>query len=601
MTRKLQWHRNSEIQAPPIACLTEESLMILIAAPRTEFRKVMVVVSLLAAFLVFVAESRANGGGSNRGGLGTIKGFVKDQSGNPIADAYVLISNAGTSRLVKQVRSAANGSFLAKVLPGTYKLLAVAQGFNPTMLGEIEVNRSAELVYKFNLERSGMGNTFPEKRTDRNSSKWSIRASAIRNSVYQNTEGDSPVDENAEAGTVADESKTERKTQTVIETFGASRNGEVFAGTNFASVVPLGDNSELVVAGQVTSGSASPQRFEARYTLRPNDSHQIRLNASIAKLGAVEIGKQQTQVGQFSVQATDEWRVRKGVIVVLGFDYSRFLGAGDDFSVSPRVGLQYDINSRTRFRSSYTTQNDDRTWSRAIDLEDSTVMFRDPVAVTDFVVENNRPRMNRSSRFEFGIERILDQSSTIEANVFFDLTNSRGVGLANIPFEFTGSEANEFVGNQQGRANGVRVVYSRRLNGLFSTSTGFAFGNGQKLSKDAISTPASAFENALFQTFFGQFDAALKTGTQVKTIYRLSSQATVFAIDPFQGRMMIYDPGLSVLVTQSLPTLGLPIRAQAVIDARNLFDFQTGVGGEDGSLKLSSQKRMVSGGIMVRF
>ena len=50
--------------------------------------------------------------------------------------------------------------------------------------------------------------------------------------------------------------------------------------------------------------------------------------------------------------------------------------------------------------------------------------------------------------------------------------------------------------------------------------------------------------------------------------------------------MAIYDPSLSVMVTQSLPTLGLPIRAEAIIDARNLFDYQTGVNGEEGSLDL---------------
>jgi hypothetical protein len=58
---------------------------------------------------------------------------------------------------------------------------------------------------------------------------------------------------------------------------------------------------------------------------------------------------------------------------------------------------------------------------------------------------------------------------------------------------------------------------------------------------------------------------------------------------------------LSVVVTQSLPTLGLPIRAEAILDGRNLLDFQTGINGEDGSLKLTSQRRMFRGGIMVRF
>jgi hypothetical protein len=87
----------------------------------------------------------------------------------------------------------------------------------------------------------------------------------------------------------------------------------------------------------------------------------------------------------------------------------------------------------------------------------------------------------------------------------------------------------------------------------------------------------------------------------VRTIFRFSPQATVFAIDPFQGRLAIYDPSLSVMITQSLPSLGLPIRAEAIVDARNILDFQTGVSGEEGSLKLNSGRRILRGGILVRF
>ena len=58
---------------------------------------------------------------------------------------------------------------------------------------------------------------------------------------------------------------------------------------------------------------------------------------------------------------------------------------------------------------------------------------------------------------------------------------------------------------------------------------------------------------------------------------------------------------MSVLVTQSLPTLGLPIQAQAIVDARNVLDFQTGVTGDDGTLKLTGQGRVLRGGILVRF
>lgn len=580
-------------------------------SPKNLLTPILVILTVFSTVFVSVPVAQANILVQNKGNLGVIKGIVRDDSGSPIADAYVSIFRVGTSKLLKQVRSASDGSFLAKIIPGTYTVLAVAQGFNPVTLGEVSINRATELNYGFKLERAGGGNTLPEKKVDRNSSKWRIRAAQSRRSVYQNAEGETPVDETANtAENVVDETielaeaeeETEnRKGQTVVETYFADSADGSFAGVNFATLVPINEDAEIVFAGQIGTGNA-PQRFETNARFRPNENHQIRLNTGIGNLGKIEIENQEKTLGQFSVQALDEWKVKEGVILVLGFDYSRFTGAGDDFSLSPRIGLQFDLNSKTRFRSAYTSQTEEKSWARAIELEGQTLAFTEPAAMEDFVIENNKPQMNKSSRLEFGLERILDNSSSIEANAFFDTTLSRGVGLMNLPFDVLGGEDfGDFVANQQGRAQGVRVVYSRRLSSRFSTSAGFSFGNGQKISERAISNPADAFENDFFQTFFGEFNADFRTGTNVKTIYRLSSQATVFAIDPFQGKLAIYDPGLSVLVTQNLPNLGLPFRAEAIVDARNLFDFQTGFSGEEGSLRLGSNRRILRGGILVRF
>lgn len=567
---------------------------------------VLIAIAAFTAAFVSVSEARAEVIVENKAGLGIIKGIVRDKSGNPIADAYVSIFRAGTSNLLKQVRSAADGSFLAKIIPGTYTVLAVAEGFNPVTISEVEVDRSAKLTYKFKLERSGSGNTLPEKQIDRNSSKWRIRSAQMNRSIYQNKEGDAPIDENtvAEDDKISDgeEEKAKRSGQTVVESYFASSDNGNYTGLNFARLQPLSKSSEVVFAGQTGTNLAAPQSFQVNFKFRPNENHQIRLNSTAAKFGKVTIEDGKKSLGQISVQALDEWKVREGVVFVYGLDYSRFVGAGDDFSISPRFGLQFDVNSKTRLRAAYTTQTEEKTWQQAIELEDTQVFFREPIAVQDFVVENDKPQMNKSRRLEFGIERVLDNKSTIEANAFLDTTVSRGVGLTNISFDTPGdNNFSDFVGNQQGKAQGIRVVYTRRLNGIFSTSAGYAFGNGQKLSEKAITNPADVFENDFFQTITGQFTTDLKTGTQVKTIFRLSPQATVFAIDPFQGRLAIYDPSLSVLVTQSLPNLGLPIRAEAVVDARNLFDFQTSVSNEEGTLQLNSQRRTFRGGILVRF
>ena len=575
---------------------------------RSVFNIPIVLLTMIFTFFISADEAKAEiVVKQGKGRLGIIKGVVRDRKGNPISKATVAIFRVGTVKLLKQVTATSKGRFFAKIVPGTYTILAVAQGFNAATLKKVKVNRSSQLVYGFKLERSGRGNTLPEKRVDRKSPKWRIRAAKSRRSVYQNQEGENPLSKKEteqDAVAIADDKdeKGKRKGQTVVETFVASNKKETYTAVNFATLRPVGKDSEIIIAGQMGTGKTAPKRLEATLNFRPNAKHKVRLNGSFAKIGEIAINEQDKLLSQVSFQALNQWRVREGIVLVVGIDYSKFLGAGDDSSISPRLGLQFDIDSKTRVRSAYTTQTEKRTWQRVIDLEDNQILFREPTAVEDIAIENNKPIMNRNRRLEFGIERLLDNKSSIEANVFFDAVIGRGIGLTNLPFDtLSQNKFEDFTANQHGKTQGLRLVYSRRLSKIFGTSVGYSFGNGQKLSGENPSTPANVFENGVFQTFFGEVTANLKSGTNVKTIFRFSPQATIFAIDPFQGRLAIYDPGLSVMVTQSLPTWGLPIDAEAIIDGRNLFNHQTELNGENGILKLASQQRILRGGILVRF
>lgn len=539
----------------------------------------------------------------NRDTFGIIKGVVRDDRGKPISNAVVAIFHLGSSKLFKQVRSTVNGSFSTRVFPGKYTILAVAQGFNASTVNDVEVGRSSELNYGFKLERAGSGNTLPEKTIDRNSSKWRVRSTHSRRSIYQNDEGNGkPIVTGEETAATENESDEKRRVRSVVETYFAGSSEGNFTGFNFAAVQELGADTDLIVSGQTGTKSFAPQRFEVGLRSRINENHQFRVSGSASKVGSISDGNSRKPLAQMSFQALDEWKVSDGVILVFGVDYSRFIGAGDDSSIAPRLGLQFDVNSKTRLKSSYTTQNEDRTWSDAIDFEGSQVLFREQFEPRAIAIEDGKPKINKSRRLEFGVERILDEKSNVEASAFFDSVLNRGVGIASLPVNALNADFfSQFDANQQGSAQGFRVVYSRRLNSVFSTSFGYSAGNGQSLSQEAVSNPGGLFENGFFQTFVGQLNSDFKTGTNVRTIFRLSPKATVFAIDPFQGRLAIFDPGLSVLVTQSLPNLGLPFRATAVVDARNLLDFQIGVNNEEGSLKLTSQRRMLRGGISVRF
>jgi Carboxypeptidase regulatory-like domain len=555
--------------------------------------------TLLCAFFASVpTDLTAQTNIEKKSNFGSVRGFVRDDEGKVIANAVVAIFRAGTSKLLKQVYSSADGSFSAKIVSGTYTILAVAQGFNPITVSQVQVDKAGDLNYGFKLERNGSGRTLPEKRADRDNSKWRIRAANSQRSIYQALETAKKVDEHEVREDSAAENSVEttpRKSNTVIESYTASNGKGNFQGFNFATQQSLNSKTDLIVAAQTGTSKNAPQRIETSVKYRPNDKHKLNLTTSIGNIAEVN----NKPLGQFSVQATDEWQVREGFIVVYGVDYSRFVGAGKDSAISPRIGFQADVNAKTRVKGAYTTQTEERTWTKAIELEDAQILFRQPTTNTTISVEDNQPKMNKSRRLEFGIERVLDNNSSIEATLFLDAVSGRGVGLANMPLDFLNNDGN-FVANQQGKASGLRVVYSRRLSKTFSASAGYAVGNGQKLSAEAITNPKQVFDNGFFQTFVGQFNTNLANGTKIKTIFRLSPDATVFAIDPFQGRLAIYDPSLSVLITQPLPNLGLPFRAEATIDARNLFDIQTNSKGEM-SIRLNSQQRIIRGGIMVRF
>src|SRR2546429_6944929 len=123
------------------------------------------------------------------------------------------------------------------------------------------------------------------------------------------------------------------------------------------------------------------------------------------------------------------------------------------------------------------------------------------------------------------------------------MTSGRGVGLMAMPLSaFSGDTAAAIINisNQEGSARGLRLVYSRRLDHVWSAAAGYSFGRGQRLSGSEITGPANIFSNGFFQTAALQLAGDFAAGTHVQTVFRFSPQATVFAIDPFAGRLAVF-------------------------------------------------------------
>jgi Carboxypeptidase regulatory-like domain/TonB dependent receptor len=556
---------------------------------------------------------------SNKKSLATIAGTVTDNKGNPLAGAVVSLLKEG-AKSVKQTKTDRSGNFIAKVFPGRYGISAIADGFSKVVFSAVDVRPSQELVYRFNLEPLGYGNTLPERRRDREDAKWTLRSAQTRRSIFQAQEGDDATVaavEDAKQAEVAGEAdaiqadqqspESRSRVHGVLESYFATNNfSSSYVGLNFAVATPVSEGVELIFSGQTGIGPDAPGRLEASTLFHVGDRHRVGLAAGGIRLPTPiwlnRPNSSEEVYGQFSLRAVDEWIVRDGIVIVMGLDYSKFLGGGGAHSITPRFGVQYDVNARTRVKAAFAAAEGEDGIQSVADFEGEQVVFRTqshrPVAFVD-----GQAVLERSHRLEFGIERVLDNSSNLEATAFLDTTSGRGVGLLSLPStSFAGASGNQLVhvANQEGSAKGLRVVYTRRLNRVWTASAGYSFGRGQKLAAD-FSTPSEMFKSDLFQTVALQLGAGFNTGTQVRTVLRFSPNATVFAIDPFAGRLGVYDPSLSIQVTQELPSFGLPVRAEAIVDARNLLDVQISSENAEVLTIVGNNRRSVRGGISVRF
>ncbi|HEX8353200.1 MAG TPA: carboxypeptidase-like regulatory domain-containing protein [Pyrinomonadaceae bacterium] len=592
----------------------------------------------LALAAGYAEGATASGGARRAGSLGTISGAVLDAKGNPVSGALVKILRDGFNEVVKETKSAADGTFAARVTPGRYLIRALADGFTPATFSSVQVSPSTELVYRFNLQPAGEGNTTPERRADRHDPKFRIRAAHARRSIFNAGDAedetvrqvleeleaaeraDDPLadGELAAADAPGEEERTNRtRTQGYVETFFATPGipgGGAYAGVNFAVSTPVNRQVQLIFAGQ----AGEFKRLEATARIRAGARHRLSATLGGARLPVVPAGRSDEDAGeklgfgrarggerlqQVSVRAIDEWVVRDGVVVLVGLDYSRFMGAGGDSSLTPRLGVAFDANARTRLRASFAPGADAGARADGVVFEDGQVVFKENPGQAVAVIDGQAV-LERSHRLEFGVERILDENSTVEATAFFDTISGRGVGLLSAPLEGLSGEGGAAlldIANQQGGARGLRVVYTRRVGSRLSASAGYAFGRGQQLSPEGVTSPEQLFHNSFFQTAAAQLDASLADGVNVRTVLRFSPRAAVFAIDPFAGRLAVYDPSLSILVTKELPNFGLPVRAQATVDARNLLDVTTGVDDGETQLSLGALRRSLRGGISVRF
>ena len=577
--------------------------------------------------------------------LALVSGSVRDDAGRPLIGAVVaLLEPQSRGRELQSVRTDLQGKFSATVAPGAYRLRATAEGFS-SMLTRINLDRSGRVIYDFSLKRT---DTLVQKRGDSDDYRWIARSvprhvlnlrQSVPTSPVANQAGDPLTDE------VRSDSFTRlRPTFHGLAQFLASQSslpqaGSNFFGFNFAFAGSLDGNVEMALIGQRGIGRMAPQRLTAITSMRTSDGHKITASLSHGQMttGTMPVATNSpsnypgsglgpgrtsglglaksavpSTFDQISVATLGEWQIAQPLLVIYGFDYSSFIGsaARQQDSFLPRFAIQYAPTANWKLNAAVTPGRI-RAHQAIEEFKTENIQTRLELASPE-VAFNGTPQLDRSQRYETGIVRTFrDGRSAIEGSAFYDLISGHGVGVMALPLEASPEIEAAFqrIANQvtsmNGAARGTRLMYRQHIGSRLTASLGYSAGSGSRFQHQLGKNlkPAQLFRDGFFQVATAKLDLDLsdQSGTRVSTVIRLSPTAVIFAIDPFAGRMSVYDPNINIYVTQELPSFGLPIQWQAIVDLRNLLNQTTSV--EDGAVQLLATRnsRTIRGGLAFRW
>jgi hypothetical protein len=211
------------------------------------------------------------------------------------------------------------------------------------------------------------------------------------------------------------------------------------------------------------------------------------------------------------------------------------------------------------------------------------------------------PALERYSHNEAALTHFLSDSTEFSAAVFRDRIDTQAlfVGLAG------GRQGILILDTRHSPSQGLRLHLNKRFRNLeggvgFTSATGIGFSKAD--SSPADSSPEEMRRQLLrrrYQVVAAQLKVNLDvTQTEITAVYRWVSGFSASRLDPYQRMVEYNDPTLSLSIAQNLPTTRMfPAKLQAIVDARNLFEYSFG----PQRTQMVQYPRLVKGGINIKF
>jgi hypothetical protein len=565
--------------------------------------------------------------------FGRVSGTVTDAAGNPLMGATVLLAGSGVEeageigKSVERAFTDSRGDFsIEHVVPGWYSLQVISPTRLPALRTGVQVKPDETTKESFALSdvfsRIRWQDPKPNFRTWGDEWKWILRTSASTRSVLR-------FDKTGEARKQGAK-RPPLPGRRLVAMIPGPAPGDALAadpgmGTVVAYLHPVDENSDVLVAGSVSSNDIGGTSFTTAYReglLEKNRQeitlavHRLNLGNGLPVLLPANRGLADSEGMVFRYTQTRQ--LSDALTLTAGVEVQYLNSAQDARTAHPQVSLAYRLDHGTLLTLSYGTMDAN---------EAPTLLGRisDLNAFPRITLHNHRPLLEDATHAEFRFERNLGPASTIEIAAYHDAFRDVavwGIGgvqnLDNMAWEgnvlMKSGGSTAVLNGGQYRSSGVHAAYERELD--HHTRIGVMYALGDALAVGQVGTSfeasrlnAQSLPNILrsefTQSFSGKFSARMPgIRTQIITTYTWLPAGRVTVVDPYGQSRMEFQPFLGLEIRQPLPKIdALPIRIVAMADFRNLLgQGSVALAQSNGKpIFLTPAYRTVRGGFAVQF
>ena len=559
-------------------------------------------VLLLIALLVAGAlHSRA----AAQDDRGYISGFVKDSRGTPLGGVLVtVLQGTFNPQVIQRVTTDGFGQFEIKnLLPGSYALSVSLATYLPMLKSGVEVvagkierlNLSLQNLYLQTLSPGAPGNPSSDQKEDIGSV---LRMASSTRPIlrFQGTGQGADLELDLESPRASAPADQGWHGSVHVYSTAYSADPDLLdlggAFTEFVFVKDLNSNSRWLMAGTVSESGYTELDSLIRWKNLKGHNPSLRVSLGtfpyLDRQVPSEKGHLQ-RLNLFNLDFQDEVAISEMLSAIYGVELQATDPSVKARRVRPRWGLR--MRPHPGYQVAFIRTKSMPRHYRAAPSRSGEVLSYSSPFLHPF---GSKMRLGRTeaTHTEMTVDHEFGNGSLLAVGVYSD--------------EFSPGSAWAAAGSRSivpASSKGIRVAYGRPLGHGVHTDLGYTFGGGTRLGQGAFGlTPGN------YHVMVARMKAqANSSGTRVAATYRYVSGVSLTVIDPYQEYFESSAPGLSLMVTQSIPYVGrfIPGELEAQLDVHNLFDQHrfdfTDAAGEPRHSEFLQTPRSVRGGIRLKF